>query len=177
METATKNKLSKFLNILSNTDVFISGFALVFLIGLTFIGVIMRRVLGAPIIWQEEIQVFCILWLVFLASGAVFRTIGHVSIEIFVEMFNKKVQWAIDIVIYLVVMVMLIYTFSRSMILVDQLFTTGRTTNILKIPYGFLYMALPIGCILMMISNTIVVIKKNFIEAFKKVKDAKEGDR
>lgn len=174
MEASTKTKQSKFLYILGNADIFISGCALVFLVGLTFIGVIARRFLAAPISWQEEMQVFCILWLVFLASGAVFRTIGHVSIEILVEMFNKRVQWIIEIFVYLIVTVTLIYTLSRSAALVSQLFATDRLTNILKIPYGFLYLSLPIGCTLMLISNTIVTVQKNFIGYFKKNEEAKE---
>lgn len=174
MERSPDIKQSKFLNILSNADIFISGAALVFLVCLTFIGVIARRFFSAPISWQEEVQVFCILWLVFLASGAVFRTIGHVSIEIFVELFNKKIQWVLEILVYVIVTITLIYTLSRSTVLVNQLFATSRLTNILKIPYGFLYLSLPIGCVLMLISNTIAVVRRNFIEYFKKDADAKE---
>lgn len=174
MQTSNKNVSSKFLYILSNADVFFGSCALILLVGLTFIGVIMRRFFNAPLSFQEEIQVLCILWLVYITAGAVFRTTGHISIEILVEMFSKRIQWILTVIVYIIVMITLIYTLSRSLVLVDQLFTTNRLTNILKIPYGYLYMSLPVGCVLMMISNTIVFIKRDIIEHFRGAKDAGE---
>ncbi|MGI6732685.1 MAG: TRAP transporter small permease [Anaerovoracaceae bacterium] len=174
MQTSNKNVSSKILHAISNADVFLGSCALVFLVGLTFIGVIMRRFFNAPLSFQEELQVFCILWLVYITAGAVFRTTGHISIEILVEMFSKKIQWIFSIVVYVITIVTLIYTLSRSLVLVEQLFTTSRLTNILKIPYGYLYLSLPVGCVLMMISNTIVFIKRDIIEHFRGAKDAGE---
>lgn len=174
MQTSNRNVSSKIFFVLSNADIFIGSCALIYLVGLTFVGVIMRRFFNSPIIWQEEMQVFCILWLVFITAGAVFRTTGHISIEIIVEMFSEKIQRIFNLLVYAIVMITLVFTLSRSYVLAEQLFSTGRMTNILKFSYGYLYLSLPVGCLLMLISNTIVVVKRDFIEYYRSKKDIRE---
>lgn len=154
-------------SILANLDLIFTGITLVILVLLTFVGVIMRHFFNNPIMWQEEVQIWCILWVVFLSAGAVFRTIGHVSIEIFVDMMPKKLAWVIEMIGYLVVMVVLLYTMMRGFDIVQQLFNTQRNTNILYVPYGVLYLSLPVGCILMMVNYTAIVAKSHFIDYFR----------
>ena len=50
--------------------------------------------------------------------------------------------------------VVLIYLLRSSIDLVMQMVTTGRTTNILRIPQQFVYGAFPAGCVLMIINYT-----------------------
>ncbi|HZK70723.1 MAG TPA: TRAP transporter small permease [Clostridia bacterium] len=157
---------TKLTFILVNLDLIFTGITLVALVLLTFAGVIMRYFFNDPIMWQEEIQITCILWVVFLSTGAVFRTVGHVSIEIFVDMMPKKIARIIELLGYLVVMVVLIYTMLRGFGLVQQLFETERSTNILHVPYGLLYLSLPIGCILMIINYTAITLKKYFPDRY-----------
>lgn len=176
MDSNTKKKRSKFMTILCNLDIIISSLALIVLVAITFLGVIARRVFNSPFAWQEEMQVFCTLWLVFMASGAVFRTIDHISIEILVDSLNDKVKWVIEIFIYLVVMATLAFTLYRSSLLVGQLYATGRVTNILKIPYFLVYIPFPIGCVLMIVSNTIMTIDRLFIKRFKKNTEEEVAD-
>ena len=170
-----KDQLS-WRGVLANLDIIISGVALVILVAITFVGVIARRFFNSPFAWQEEMQVFCTLWLVYLASGAVFRTIDHISIEIIVDSLNGKIKWVIEILIYLVVMATLAFTLYRSSLLVQQLYTTNRLTNILKIPYFLVYIPLPIGCVLMMISDTITTVDRLFIQRFKKNPNEEAGE-
>ena len=146
--------------ILVNLDIIISGIALIALVLITFLGVIARRVFNSPFSWQEEMQVFCTLWLVFIASGAVFRTIDHISIELLVDSFGPKLKKATEWFVYIVVMGWLFFTLYRSSLLVIQLYETNRLTNMLKIPYYLVYIPFPIGCVLMMLSETYVTIQR-----------------
>ena len=47
--------------ILANLDMVFAGIALVVLIVVTFGGVIFRYLLDSPIIWAEEVQLWCFL--------------------------------------------------------------------------------------------------------------------
>lgn len=176
MDSNMKKKCPKWLSILSNLDIIIGGIALVVLVAITFAGVIARRFFNSPFSWLEELQVFCTLWLVYIASGAVFRTIDHISIEIIVDSLNDKIKWVVEFLIYLVVMATLAFTLYRSTLLVQQLFATSRLTNILKIPYYLVYIPLPIGCVLMMVSDTIAIVNRLFIKRFKKNTNEEAGE-
>ena len=81
-----------------------------------------------------------------------------------VDTFGPKLKWIVELLVYVVVMATLVFTLYRSYLLVEQLYVTNRLTNILKIPYFWVYIPFPIGCILMMISDTVVTVKRLFIK-------------
>lgn len=85
MEKQEKNK-SSLTTILGNLDIVVAGAALIVLIVLTFAGVVMRYIVGQPFTWLEEVQLFCMVWIVFAAGGAAFRTKSHVAIEMVADM-------------------------------------------------------------------------------------------
>ena len=68
---------------LLNIDVVIASAAMVLLVALTFSGVIARYVVGRPFGWIEEVQAALIVWVIFGAAGAAYRTANHAAIEIF----------------------------------------------------------------------------------------------
>ena len=72
---------NKILKVISNLDIAIAAIALIILIVLTSSGVFMRYIVGKPYTWLEEIQLFCMVWIVFAAGGAAFRTGNHVAID------------------------------------------------------------------------------------------------
>lgn len=157
----TKRNILKYL---SNIDVLIAGLSLIVLIVVTFMGVIMRYFLNDPIVWLQEVQLWCFTWVVFFGCGTAFRTGSHVAIEVLVDKMPPAIQKIIEAFGYIVVITVLTYFLIHGSNLIKQLYDTGRTTNILDIPYPIIYSAFPIGCVLMMINYTIVTIKALFAD-------------
>ncbi|PHV70080.1 C4-dicarboxylate ABC transporter permease [Sporanaerobium hydrogeniformans] len=152
-------------NIISNIEIAISSFMLILLVSLTFIGVVMRYVFGNPFTWLEEIQLACMVWIVFCAAGATFRYGGHVVIEILVDTLPKKAQKLAEIFILIAVSVVLIFFLNKSIVYLQVFMRTGRGTAILKIPYTLIYSIVPISCLFMIINHSIIWykgIKNNF---------------
>ena len=148
---------------LRNFDFAIAGVALTVLILVTFFGVIMRRFFGSPFVWQEEVQLFCMVWIVYFGGSAAFRTESHVAIDVLVDRFPMKVQRVINILIYLVVVVILGYAISQFVVFLEQLVNTNRQTNLLHIPYVIIYSALPVGFVLMIINYTFMTFKHDLL--------------
>ena len=67
--------------LLLNIDVAIASIAMCVLVGLTFAGVVARYILGSPFTWIEEIQAAMIVWVIFGAAGAAFRTGNHAAVS------------------------------------------------------------------------------------------------
>jgi TRAP-type C4-dicarboxylate transport system permease small subunit len=147
---------NKALNTLLNLDLIIAGISVTVLILLTFIGVIMRYFVNNPFTWQEEVQLWCFVWVIFFGASAAFRSGSHVAIDIVVDLLPDSLKKVVDILVYFVVMAVLIYLAIHGSNLVTQLANTGRTTNILDVPYPIIYAAFPIGCVLMMINYTLI---------------------
>ena len=145
-------KDSMLKKIIGNLDVVVASIALIVLILLTFSGVIMRYIVGKPYTWLEEVQLFCMVWIVFAAGGAAFRTGSHVAIEMVVEMFPQKVQKVIGYIIDIVVFVVIAYLFYNSLGFIQMFIKNGRASSMLKIPMTVQYGIAPVSYILMIIS-------------------------
>lgn len=146
-----KNK-NKILKVIGNLDIAIAAIALIILIVLTSSGVFMRYILGQPYTWLEEVQLFCMVWIVFAAGGAAFRTGNHVAIEMVVELFPKKIQKIIEIFVDIVILFVIGYLFMQSIGFIKLFVASGRSTSMIKIPYTLIYGIAPVSYILMIIS-------------------------
>ena len=143
---------SKVLSFLGNLDIVVASLVLVLLVVLTFMGVIWRRVFGQPFTWLEEVQLACMVWIVFAAGGAAFRTGNHVAIEMVVDMLPKKAQKICSILISAVVVVVLGYLVYQSMGFIQLFLRSGRSTSMLHIPYAIIYGIAPVSYAVMIIS-------------------------
>ena len=155
----TQNKALRYL---SSLDIVVASVSLIVLVTITFFGVIMRYFFNNPFVWLEEVQLWCLVWIVFLGSGAAFRTGSHVAIEVVVDRMPSNLRKIVEVFGYVVVMFILIFFMIHGSNLIKQLFNTGRTTNILDVPYPLIYAAFPIGCVLMMINYTVVTVTSLF---------------
>ncbi|MDO4866975.1 MAG: TRAP transporter small permease [Clostridia bacterium] len=141
------------LKLLCNLDLFIASIAMVVLTLVTASGVIMRYVLKSPILWQEEVQAFCQVWMIFLGASVAFRAGSIVAIEMFMDALPEKGQKIMGYVIDMIVLFVLSFLMVKSHAYVSQVFgQSGRPTPILRIPYTVIYGVAPYGCALMMIS-------------------------
>lgn len=135
----------KFL--LLNIDVAIASLAMCILVGLTFCGVIARYVLGNPFTWIEEIQAAMIIWVIFGAAGAAFRTGNHAAIEVFFEFFPKPLKMVVNVLILIVTIVTLLFLGYLSIQYMMVFANSGRTTAVLHISYILIYCIVPVSCI------------------------------
>ena len=145
-------KENKFLSFLSNLDIWIAAVVLSILIILTFAGVIWRRVFGSPFTWLEEVQLACMVWIVFAAGGAAFRTGNHVAIEMVYDMLPKKAQKVVSILISVVLVLTLGYLFMQSLGFLQIFMKSGRSTPMLHIPYLYIYGIAPVSFVVMIVS-------------------------
>ena len=141
--------MKKWLARVLELDVLIASAALAGLIAVTFLGVIMRYWYNSPFIWLEEVQVALIVWVVFMAGGAAFRTGSHVSIEMLVDKFPRRLRIAIGLIVAVLTVLLLLYMMRASIMYISLLSRAGRVTNLLKIPLPLVYSVFPLGCLLM----------------------------
>ncbi|WP_313527124.1 TRAP transporter small permease [Anaerotignum sp.] len=161
-------KENKILSILANIDVVVAGLVLALLVFLTFLGVVWRRAFGAPFTWLEEVQLACMVWIVFASAGAAFRFGNHVAIEMIVDMMPQKIQKVFSIFISVVVVAVISYLFIQSIGFIQLFIKSGRSTPMLEIPYTLIYGIAPVSFILMIVNY--------FYALFKGVKsEAKEA--
>ena len=142
-----------------NLDIVVASVILAILIVLTFFGVIWRYIFNAPFTWLEEVQTSCMVWIVFAAAGAAFRTGNHVAIEMIVDMMPEKLQKIMEWLISAVVVVVIGYLFIQSLGFIQVFLKSGRSTRMLKIPYAWVYGIAIVSYVDMIISYFYSIIK------------------
>lgn len=152
-------KENKGLSILANLDIAVASVILAILIVLTFAGVIWRYIFNAPFTWLEEVQTSCMVWIVFAAAGAAFRTGNHVAIEMVVDLMPKSMQKIMEIIISVVVVVVIGYLFWQSIGFIQLFVKSGRSTSMLHIPFAAVYGIAMLSYVDMIISYFYSVIK------------------
>lgn len=141
------------LKIVCNLDLFLSSIALVVLTLVTAAAVFMRYVLKTPLLWQEEAQAFCQVWMIFLGASVAFRQGSIVAIEMLVDSLPEKGRKIVGYVVDIFVIFTLTFLLVKSQEYLTQVFgRTGRSTPILGIPYMTIYGIAPFGCALMILS-------------------------
>ena len=153
------NPGNKLKNVLCSLDTIVASIVLAILIILTFAGVPFRYILGAPFTWLEEVQLACMVWIVFAAAGAAFRAGNQVAIEMIVDLMPKKMQKAVTVFISVVVLAVVGYLFYQSLGYINVFLKSGRATPMLKIPYALIYGIAPVSYVLMVISYIYALIK------------------
>nr|WP_245204171.1 TRAP transporter small permease [Ammoniphilus resinae] len=146
----------------------ISGLTLVVLTVSVFLGVIFRYVLNNPLVWSEEMALVCFIWMTFVGSSIVLREKGHIQLDltklIKVDRLRNGLEWLGHLAVILILVVFIYYGFKQ------VAFATDKTTA-LQLPWKYVFLAVPVGSILMLIRMLEKLSKLIFTK-----KEAKESD-
>lgn len=136
------------------------------LIVIGFAQVVFRYVLHNSIFWSEEFLTYVFIWLVFLGASLATRNRTHPAVDLLVIKCNKKIQLRLSILcniaIFIYSIIAVIYGF-------DLVNKAMSYSSALLLPYKYVYLALPIGSILIGFYTII-----NLIEDFTNSRKAKE---
>lgn len=151
-------KKNPILTFLFKIDYFLASVCFLVLVGITIMGVIMRYVVGQPFQWLEEVSTSLFVWMALMGASCAVRTGGHVSIDMVVDFFSPKARKVVDVFVFVVFMIVLgCMIYYGTLISIDY---SGKVTALLKVPYRYINMAVPLGGLLMMISEVVVFVQK-----------------
>lgn len=159
--------MKKLVSIIKNLDLVVAGIMLVAIVFMTIAGVFMRKLVGQPFAWLEEMQLFFFVWLVFFGGSVAFRTGNHVGIDIVAERLGPRARKVLDIMVYIITMLVLVYILKGSGELAQSV--TKKVTPYLKISYWVIDIAAPIGCVLMMLQYSVNMAQELFFNTAKEV--------
>jgi len=133
-----------------------------------FIEVIFRYLLHQPIYWSEEFPRFILIWLTFLGSVIAMKNNSHLSISLLTN--RLAIQKRIWVQFFANTLSLLFISILVWGGIIITILTMPNRTTALQIPTGLVYLAVPVGGILM-----IIYLLKNTIELFKESKNKTKG--
>ena len=135
------------------------------------LSVFMRYVMHKPILWGEEVLMILILWSVFFGASVAIRDRAHVAVDILFDMFPRKIQMAMDAVIWWFVAYAITWIGKVQVDRSINLFKKAQTTVVLHFPKYVTYSVVTFACVLMLINHIIVGI-----EDIRKMRKELKGD-
>ncbi len=121
------------------------------MVAVTAMGVFFRYVLDDALPWAEEADRYVFIWLSFVGASITMRHNAHIAVDIVVRSFKPAYRrWvALLSAICMLVFLAVVFRASESVIAVTSLSRTTAT----DVPMSWVYLAVPVGCVLMAIET------------------------
>ena len=110
-----------------------------------------RFVFNNPLDWSEELGRYLFIWISFIGAAVGIRQRVHLGIDIIQKLTSPRVYRVVSVVVNLLIQIFLLtIAYSGFKILNVIKFQSSAS---LHIPMLYPYMAVPVGCILMLINS------------------------
>lgn len=115
-----------------------------------FINVILRFFFSSGIVWAEEFTRFAIIWLTFLGSSIAAREGAHLGVTVLLEVVkDKKFHKVINNIVYILAIGFSMFLVMYGGRLTFEIFGHKTVSSSMQIPMYLIYMAIPLGGLLM----------------------------
>ncbi|WP_323035518.1 TRAP transporter small permease [Pararhodobacter sp.] len=110
-----------------------------------------RYLLNAPSTVTEEIARFTLMWFALLAAAYVLGGRRHLAIDLFASLEVGPVKRAISVLLTVLIIVFALAFLAGGWFLASETLASGQVTPTLRLKMGYIYLAVPIASILMLI--------------------------
>ncbi|MCZ2495339.1 TRAP transporter small permease subunit [Xylophilus sp. Kf1] len=120
-----------------------------------FVNVAMRYLTSQSIEWSEEVARHMMIWLTFLGAGPVLRYGGHIAVENLQDALPRAAAIALRAVV-----AALLFAFFGFMVWYGWMYmqrTMFQLTAVTQIPFAYIYSAMAIGGLLLIVHFLLVV--------------------
>ena len=122
---------------------------------IVFANVVLRYTTGDSIVWAEEVARHLMIWVTFLGAGLVLRFGGHVAIDnLHQAVSTRSARWLRTVVAVGIGVFCLVMTYFSVLYVWATRFQTTAATDI---PISFIYLAMPMGFLLMFVHLLFIV--------------------
>jgi TRAP-type transport system small permease protein len=147
----------------------ISGILLTGMVLIVFSNVIGRYFLNSALAWSEEISRFMMIWLVWFGSVLAFINNEHLGLDLVIKVLPRKVSLAVLVVADVLVMYALYLIAIGGWQVTAQTMESGWTSPAAAVPYGFVYLVVPICGIVLLVQAAFKLAAnvRNFVTEMK----------
>jgi TRAP-type C4-dicarboxylate transport system permease small subunit len=125
----------------------VTSLLLALLLGNETLGILSDWI-GFSIPWITEVSVILFSWVIFIGAGVITRTNSHISLDVLIDRFPRKIRQALkitNVVLMLIVAFVMVYFGGKHALFVGQY----QKTVYLNISLFYLYISVPVGGVLL----------------------------
>lgn len=109
----------------------------------------MRYVFKSSLTWSEELARYIFLWQIWVGAAYAAKESQHLRIEVLKKRLSDRGKDILDIIVIMIWTAFSIFLATRSGQLTSILFSRGQLSPAMRIPMGYAYASVPVGCGLM----------------------------
>lgn len=128
---------------------------------IVFANVVLRYLTNDSIVWAEEVARHLMIWMTFLGAGLVLRFGGHVAIDNLHAALGSRAARMLRLAICLLLMAFFGFMAWKSYGYVQAM--RFQTTPATGIPFSYVYAAIPVGFVLLMVH--MLLIARGYVTA------------
>ena len=125
--------------------------------------VVMRQIVGKPLVWSTELCEYGLLWITFLGAAWLLQEEGHINIDLVVHKLNSKLSNTVSAVMSAIGAVICIIIAVYGIIVSIDFFQRGvPSIEMLEIPRYIILAVIPVGSLMLVIQfarRTITFLK------------------
>jgi len=110
-----------------------------------------RYLLDAPSTLTDEIGRFTLMWFALLAAAYVLGQRRHLAIDLFTGLQPGPLKRSIAVLLTVLIALFSLGLLAGGWLLATKTLATGQVTPTLRVPMGYVYMAVPVSALLMLI--------------------------
>lgn len=129
-----------------------------------------RYIFSMSLGWSEEIARFSLIWITWISTSYAIKKKSHIRVEVVKNLFSTKIKKIIDGIVYVVWFILAGFLLIQGIDLVLSIQSTGQVTPSTQLPMWIIYVATPIGGLLMCIR-----LVQEFVNLFRKETNESEG--
>lgn len=143
------NLVEKLKNGLMIVFKYIVGTTFSIMIIIAFLQVIFRYVFHNSLTWSEELSRYMFVWAAFLGAALAYSSGSHVEMDLVTSILKPKMKKVFKAISYVIIAVLLFNICKYGFQIVNE--TISQPSPALRVPMAFVYLAIPIGSIGMMV--------------------------
>lgn len=137
---------------LTNLDNNIIGLLLGFMTVLIFVATVCRYTGVYNFVIADELSRYCLIWMIFLGISVGAKSGSHFAVTIVTEKLPSFLKKVVSVVRIIVVVAFNCTIAVQSFKLITQALRQHQTSPSMNAPMEIVYLALPLGCVLMAIN-------------------------
>jgi TRAP-type C4-dicarboxylate transport system permease small subunit len=128
---------------------------------LVFANVVLRYGFGQSLAWAEEASRYMMIWLAFLGAGLALREGAHIAVETLPDALPQALAKLVRLAAILLVAGFLSLLLWLGWAYAE--FAMMQRTPVLRLPVGYIYLAIPIGMALMLVH--LLLLARRYVTA------------
>lgn len=118
---------------------------------------IICRVFFTALSWSEEVARYLLVWSTFIGAGCVYKSSGHISVTVLENALPKSMKKPLALIVHILcafLFAIAVYYGFKYMGLQGR-----QLSAALRIPMKYVYMAIPVGCAVMLLHSLDAIIE------------------